>query len=102
MIKLVVQNKEEFESFLVENGCNISMAIIDLIEKNIKTKKQHIPVFEVELIEEQEILDISLERKNFIDTLNKNLITLENNEQYEYCSKAINLINQIQNQIYEP
>ncbi len=101
MIKIVVQNKEEFESFLVENGGKIAMSIIDLIEKNLKTKKQHIPVFEVELIEEQEILDITLERSNFIDTLNKNIITLEKNEQYEYCSKAINLINQIINQSHE-
>ena len=101
MIKIVVQNKEEFESFLVENGGKIAMSIIDLIEKNLKTKKQHIPVFEVELTEEQEILDITLERSNFIDTLNKNIITLEKNEQYEYCSKAINLINQIINQSHE-
>jgi hypothetical protein len=101
VIKIVVQNKEEFESFLVENGGKIAMSIIDLIEKNLKTKKQHIPVFEVELIEEQEILDITLERSNFIDTLNKNIITLEKNEQYEYCSKAINLINQIINQSHE-
>lgn len=101
MIKIVVQNKEEFESFLVENGGKIAMSIIDLVEKNLKTKKQHIPVFQVELIEEQEILDITLERSNFIDTLNKNIITLEKNEQYEYCSKAINLINQIINQSHE-
>ena len=101
MIKLRVQNKEEFESYLVEHGCQISMDIIDIIEKHLTTKKHHIPVFEVELIEEQEILDITLERQNFIDTLNKNLLTLEKFEQYEYCSKAINLINKIQNQIYE-
>lgn len=101
MIKIIVQNKEEFESFLVKNGGKIAMSIIDLIEKNLKTKKQHIPVFEVELIEEQEVLDITLERSNFIDTLNKNIITLEKNEQYEYCSKAINLINQIINQSHE-
>lgn len=101
MIKIVVQNKEEFESFLVKNGGKIAMSIIDLVEKNLKTKKQHIPVFQVELIEEQEILDITLERSNFIDTLNKNIITLEKNEQYEYCSKAINLINQIINQSHE-
>jgi hypothetical protein len=101
MIQLAVQNKEEFESFLIKNGCKISMSIVDIIEKNLKTKKQHIPVFSIELIEEQEVLDITLERSNFIDTLNKNIITLEKNEQYEYCSKAINLINQIINQSHE-
>lgn len=97
MIKIKVQTKEEFESYLVDNGCQISMTIIDIIEKNINNKKNHIPVFEILIEEDQEILDITLERKNFVDTLNKNLITLEKFEQYEYCSKAINLINKIQN-----
>jgi hypothetical protein len=97
VIKIKVQTKEEFESYLVDNGCQISMTIIDIIEKNINNKKNHIPVFEVLIEEDQEILDITLERKNFVDTLNKNLITLEKFEQYEYCSKAINLINKIQN-----
>ena len=101
MIKLVVLNKEEFESFLIKNGSAISISIINIIEKNLHTKKQHIPIFSVELIEEQEVLDITLDRSNFIDTLNKNIITLEKNEQYEYCSKAINLINQIINQSHE-
>lgn len=101
MIKLVVLNKEEFESFLIKNGSAISISIINIIEKNLHNKKQHIPVFSVELIEEQEVLDITLDRSNFIDTLNKNIITLEKNEQYEYCSKAINLINQIINQSHE-
>ncbi len=101
MIKLVVLNKEEFESFLIKNGSAISISIINIIEKNLHTKKQHIPIFSVELIEEQEVLDITLDRSNFIDTLNKNIITLEKNEQYEYCSKAINLINQIINQNHE-
>jgi hypothetical protein len=97
VIKIKVQTKEEFESYLVDNGCQISMTIIDIIEKNINNKKNHIPVFEVLIEEDQEILDITLERKNFVDTLNKNLITLEKFEQYEYCSKTINLINKIQN-----
>jgi hypothetical protein len=101
VIKLVVLNKEEFESFLIKNGSAISISIINIIEKNLHTKKQHIPIFSVELIEEQEVLDITLDRSNFIDTLNKNIITLEKNEQYEYCSKAINLINQIINQSHE-
>ena len=101
MIKFVVLNKEEFESFLIKNGSAISISIINIIEKNLHTKKQHIPIFSVELIEEQEVLDITLDRSNFIDTLNKNIITLEKNEQYEYCSKAINLINQIINQSHE-
>lgn len=97
MIKIKVQTKEEFESYLVDNGYQISMTIIDIIEKNINNKKNHIHVFEVLIEEDQEILDITLERKNFVDTLSKNLITLEKFEQYEYCSKAINLINKIQN-----
>jgi hypothetical protein len=101
VIKFVVLNKEEFESFLIKNGSAISISIINIIEKNLHTKKQHIPIFSVELIEEQEVLDITLDRSNFIDTLNKNIITLEKNEQYEYCSKAINLINQIINQSHE-
>ena len=74
MIKIKVKTKEEFESYLINNDYKISMAIVDIIKKNINNKKKFIPVFEVLIEEKEEIIDITLERKNFIDTLNKNLI----------------------------
>lgn len=101
MIKIKVKTKEEFESYLINNDYKISMAIVDIIKKNINNKKKFIHVFEVLIEEKEEIIDITLERKNFIDTLNKNLITLEKNEQYEYCSITLNLINQLINKSHE-
>lgn len=96
MIKLSVATKEDFEEYLINNGVYVSTHIVGVIEKNLKTSKRFIPMFEVELVDEGEILDITLDRKNFIETLQTNLIILEKNEQYETCGKVLQLINQIQ------
>lgn len=81
------------------NEIFVATKIVETIEKNIKTSKRFIPMFEIELVEEGDILDITIDRKNFIETLLTNLKILERHEQYETCGKVLQLINQIQSNI---
>jgi len=99
VIKLSVATKEEFESYLMNNEIFVASHIVKTIEENLTTVKRFIPMFEIEIIEEGDVLDITLDRKNFIETLETNLRILERNEQYETCSKVLQLINQIQSNL---
>jgi Tfp pilus assembly protein PilZ len=99
VIKLSVPTKEAFEEYLMGNEIFVATKIVETIEKNIKTSKRFIPMFEIELVEEGDILDITIDRKNFIETLLTNLKILERHEQYETCGKVLQLINQIQSNI---
>jgi len=95
VIKLSVDTIEEFEQYLKDNDLQIAKTIIKVIEENLSTKKRFIPVFEIEVVLENDVLDITLDRKNFITTLETNLLILERHEQYENCSNILNLINQL-------
>ena len=59
----------------------------------MKTKKKEIPIFEVEVYNEDSTYTLSVQRKEFLDILQKNLIHFENEEAYEGCQKIIEAIN---------
>lgn len=75
----------------------IARAIVDSIIKNIDTKKKHIHIISVELEEEGEIYDLTLEKKEFVDILNKNIVHFERVEDFETCiliKKTIQKLNE--------
>ena len=67
--------------------------IVETVLENINTKKKHIPVFEIEVSDEDSIYTLSVQRDEFIQILNTNLIHFENEEAYEGCQKIIEAIN---------
>ena len=71
----------------------ISEAIVSTVLNNLKTKKKEIPIFEVEVYNEDSTYTLSVQRKEFLDILQKNLIHFENEEAYEGCQKIIEAIN---------
>lgn len=71
----------------------ISEAIVNIVLSNLKTRKKEIPIFEVEVYEEDATYTLSVQRKEFLDILQKNLIHFENEEAYEGCQKIIEAIN---------
>ena len=64
--KIVVQTQEEFTEACVES-----------ILKNLNTKKRHIHILEVIIEEEDRIFDITCDRNDFIETLEKNFRNAE-------------------------
>ena len=71
----------------------IAESIVNVVLNNLKTKKKEIPIFEVEVYNEDSTYTLSVQRKEFLDILQKNLIHFENEEAYEGCQKIIEAIN---------
>jgi len=82
-----VKSVNEFQELVNKKDFNISYAVVDSILKNLKTSKKQIKVFSVKCDEENSILDITLNKKDFIDTLKCNLVYFEDREMYEECQK---------------
>ena len=71
----------------------ISKTIVETILDNLKTRKKNIPVFEVQVDDEDNTYTLSMSRDEFQGILEKHLIYFENEEEYEGCQKIIEAIN---------
>jgi protein-arginine kinase activator protein McsA len=96
-IELIVNNSNEFQDMIDNKDFKIADAIITSILNNINTRKQHIPVLSINILEEESILDITLERKFFIETLEENLKYFIEKEKYEDCQKIVEAITLLKN-----
>lgn len=91
-----VKNFEAFEEMLKNKDLKISKAIIKIALQNLYNKKRFIHVLEVELIEEGQIYDITLDRNNLLDTLKQNLEIHELHEDYLGCIEINKAIKQLE------
>jgi hypothetical protein len=90
-----VKDSEEFTQLLEDKDIRISRAIVEGILENLVGKRKNIHVLEVYLKNEDSIVDITVHREDFIQTLEENLKTFIYHEEYEACSgiqKAINYL----------
>jgi protein-arginine kinase activator protein McsA len=93
---------KRYDDFLTMARCkdiNIAKAIVDAILTNLETKKRHIHVFEIEVEEEESVYDLTIDRNNFIDALEKNLTHYEKEELYEECAKIVDAIKFLKNKV---
>ena len=67
--------------------------IVETVLENLNTRKKQIPVFEIEVENEGAVYTLSVQKDEFIQILNTNLIHFENEEAYEGCQKIIEAIN---------
>ena len=88
-----VENYDEFLELTKTQKFTISQQIVETVLNNIDTKKKELPVFEIEVESEGVSYTLSIQTKEFIDTLSTNLIHFENEEAYEGCQKIIEAIN---------
>jgi hypothetical protein len=96
MVKeITVKNNEELHRILEHGDYTISKAIVDRILENLNGTKKHIHVISIFCEEDNYIYDLTLERKNFLSTLESNLETLEQAEDYEGCAQIQNAIKQL-------
>ena len=91
--EITVNNNEEFQILINNKDFRISKAIVEGILKNINTKKKNIKLLIIKCIEEQEIIDITLDRKDFLNTLEKNIVHYIAEEKYEECQLITLAIN---------
>jgi hypothetical protein len=93
---LKVQNLETFEEMLRNKDLKISKVIVETALKNLFNKKRFIHILKVELIEEEQIYDITLDRNNLLDTLKQNLEIHELHEDYLGCIEINKAIKQLE------
>lgn len=90
---ITVNTQEDFEDMMKNNNFEISSAITKSILKNLKGKKKNIPILAIKVMEDQTIYDITVERGDMLESLEKNLEIHATNEDYEACSEILKGIN---------
>ena len=99
MEEFSVNNSEEFENMVEKGDIRIAQALVETILKNLKGRKRHIPALSVFLEEEEMMLDVTVDRQDFIYVLETNLPKYEAYELYEKCAdivKAIKYLNELE------
>jgi hypothetical protein len=90
--EISVFDSDEFEQLVASRDLRISKALVETILKNINGRKRHIHALSVLIEQEQTIYDITIDRQEFIHTLEQNLPIYEKHELYEGCAEIVNAI----------
>ena len=69
-LELTVNNVDEFQEMVDSKDFKISESIVNSILSNLNSKKNHIHILSVSILEDGQTLDITLERKFFIEKEN--------------------------------
>jgi hypothetical protein len=80
---------EEFEGMTERGDIRIAQAVVETILKNLKGRKRHIPALSVFIEEEELILDVTVDRNDFVYVLETNLPKYEAHELYEKCAEIV-------------
>lgn len=89
---ITVFDADELEEMVKNRDIRISKALVTTVLNNLKGRKRHIHALSIFVENEQTIYDITLDRNEFLTTLQENLKTLEINEMYEECAKVVKAI----------
>ena len=92
-IEFQVKNVEEFESMIQNMDFKISEALVSTVLKNLKGSRRHHHALSVICEEEGEVYDVTIDRQDFLKTLEESLPKYENEEKYEECAKIIEGLN---------
>lgn len=98
MKEFSVNNMEEFEQMAESGDIRIAQALVDTILKNLKGRKRHIPALSVFVEEEEIILDVTVDRQDFIYVLETNLHKFEVHELYEKCAEIVKALKYLKEQ----
>jgi hypothetical protein len=89
MKNFVLKNMKELEDMLYVRNLDLSRVVVDTIIENIDKKRGQIHIANIEVQKDDLILELTVQAKEFISTLEKNLETFESHEEYETCAKII-------------
>ena len=92
-IEFQVKNVEEFESMIQNMDFKISEALVSTVLKNLKGSRRHHHALSVICEEEGEVYDVTIDRQDFLKTLEDSLPKYESEEKYEECAKIIEGLN---------
>jgi len=92
-----VATMSEFEMMIAAKDFSIAQCIVETVLANLDTKKKRLHAFSVECMDKGVTLDITMETKYFVQTLQENLKHYIREERYEDCieiEKAIKTLQQ--------
>jgi hypothetical protein len=90
--EISVFDSDEFEELVAQRDLRISKALVETILKNLKGRKRHLHALSVLIEQDQTIYDITIDRQEFVHTLEQNLPVYEKYELYEGCQEIVNAI----------
>ena len=90
--EISVFDSDEFEQMVVNRDLRISKALVETILKNLNGRKRHLHALSILVEQEQTIYDITVDRQDFVTTLEQNLSILQDNEDYETCAEIMKAI----------
>jgi hypothetical protein len=90
--EISVFDTDEFEELITNRDLRISKALVETILKNINGRKRHVHALSVLIEQEQTMYDITIDRQEFVTTLEQNLPIYEKHELYEDCAEIVKAI----------
>jgi len=90
--EISVFDSDEFERMVANRDLRISKALVETILKNLNGRKRHLHALSILVEQEQTIYDITVDRKDFVVTLEQNILILQDNEDYETCAEIMKAI----------
>ena len=90
--EISVFDSDEFEELVAQRDLRISKALVETILNNLKGRKRHLHALSVLVEQDQTIYDITIDRKEFVNTLEQNLSIYEKHELYEGCAEIVKAI----------
>jgi hypothetical protein len=90
--EISVFDSDEFEELVTQRDLRISKALVETILGNLKGRKRHLHALSVLIEQEQTIYDITIDRNEFVNTLEQNLPIYEKHELYEGCAEIVKAI----------
>ena len=84
-----VLDSEEFEKMVALRDLRISKALVETILKNLNSRKRHLHALSIFVENEETIYDVTVDRQDFVETLESNLSIYEENELYEGCAEIV-------------
>ena len=86
----------EFEMMIDAKDFSIAQCIVETVLANLNTKKKRLHAFSVECMDKGVTLDITMETKYFVQTLQENLKHYIREERYEDCIEIEKAIKTLQ------
>ena len=80
-------SSEEMNIMFADDNKPLSDLIVDIALENLDTTIESIPVVSIATIEDDLIYDVVIDRIDMVETLEQNLILMEDFEDYGRCQK---------------
>ena len=75
--KITVDDYDEFLKMALNQKFTMAQNIVETVLENLNTKKKEIPVFEIEVSDEDSIYTLSVQKDEFIQILNTKIYMIK-------------------------